>query len=96
MMASCNTLMQTLVDDDKRGRVMSFYVMSFMGLAPFGSLSFGSLAGVIGAPVTLLIGGILGLAGCGVFAWKFIPQEAQLYQRYMNRAVVSETEIIEE
>ena len=42
-MASTNTLLQTLVDDDKRGRVMSLYVMAFMGTAPFGSFMAGSL-----------------------------------------------------
>ncbi len=43
-MASSNTLLQTIVDDDKRGRIMSLYVMSFMGTAPFGSLLSGSIA----------------------------------------------------
>jgi MFS family permease len=57
-MASCNTILQTIVEDDKRGRVMSFYTMSFMGLAPFGSLWAGALANRIGAPSTLLISGV--------------------------------------
>jgi MFS family permease len=57
-MASCNTILQTIVEDDKRGRVMSFYTMSFMGLAPFGSLWAGALANRIGAPSTLLISGL--------------------------------------
>ncbi|MDP4276418.1 MAG: MFS transporter [Bacteroidota bacterium] len=63
MMASSNTVIQTIVDDDKRGRVMSFYAMSFMGVAPFGSLLAGSLSGVIGAKYTILIGGICCFAG---------------------------------
>ncbi|HET6347170.1 MAG TPA: MFS transporter, partial [Myxococcota bacterium] len=57
-MAASNTLLQTLVEDDKRGRVMSFYTMAFMGTAPFGSLLAGSLAAHIGAPYTLLLGGV--------------------------------------
>jgi MFS family permease len=57
-MAASNTLLQTLVDDDKRGRVMSFYTMAFMGTAPFGSLFAGGLAHRIGAPATLVLGGI--------------------------------------
>ena len=57
-MATSNTLIQTIVDEDKRGRVMSFYTMAFMGTAPFGSLLAGSLADRIGAPETLLFGGI--------------------------------------
>ena len=56
-MAASNTLLQTLVDDDKRGRVMSFYTMSIMGITPFGSLLAGGLASRIGAPHTLLFGG---------------------------------------
>jgi len=55
--ASANTILQTIVEDDKRGRVMSFYTMSFMGMAPFGSLWAGALADRIGAPNTLLICG---------------------------------------
>jgi MFS family permease len=57
-MAASNTLLQTLVDDDKRGRVMSFYTMSIMGVTPFGSLLAGGLAHRLGAPHTLLFGGI--------------------------------------
>jgi len=56
-MAASNTILQTIVDDDKRGRVMSFYVMALMGMAPFGSLFAGSLASHVGAPNTLIIGG---------------------------------------
>jgi len=66
-MASCNTYIQTIVDDDKRGRVMSFYTMSFMGTAPFGSLLAGGLASKIGAPSTLLISGISCIAGMLIF-----------------------------
>ncbi|HEX7364407.1 MAG TPA: MFS transporter [Dehalococcoidia bacterium] len=58
-MASSNTILQTIVDDDKRGRVMSFYAMAFVGIAPFGSLLGGALASRIGAPNTLLYGGIV-------------------------------------
>lgn len=57
-MASSNTLLQFIVDDSKRGRVMSFYTMAFMGMAPFGALCGGSLANHLGAPTTVLIGGI--------------------------------------
>jgi len=66
-MASCNTLVQTIVDDDKRGRVMSFYTMAFMGTAPFGSLLTGGLASRIGAPSTLLISGISCIVGMLIF-----------------------------
>ncbi len=69
-MASSNTLLQTIVDDDKRGRVMSFYTMAFMGTAPFGSILAGGLANIIGTPNTILIGGISCILGALVFARK--------------------------
>ena len=59
LMAASNTIMQTIVDEDKRGRVMSFYTMSFTGAMPFGSLIFGALANKIGAPKTVICGGLL-------------------------------------
>ena len=71
-MASINTLLQTLVEDDKRGRVMSLYTMSFIGMAPFGSLIAGSAATHIGAPNTLRISGLLCLIAAAVF-FKQIP-----------------------
>jgi MFS family permease len=56
-MASTNTILQTIVDDDKRGRVMSYYAMAFQGMAPFGSLWAGALTARIGAPTTIAISG---------------------------------------
>jgi MFS family permease len=67
-MAVSNTILQTIVDDDKRGRVMSFYSMAFMGMAPFGSLLAGISAERIGAPHTLFIGGIFCIVGAAWFA----------------------------
>lgn len=67
-MAASNTVLQTIVEEDKRGRVMSFYTMAFMGTAPFGSLLAGSVADRIGAPHTLLIGGIGCIIGALWFA----------------------------
>ncbi|MDX6693457.1 MAG: hypothetical protein QOF02_1060 [Blastocatellia bacterium] len=71
-MAASNTVLQTIVEEDKRGRVMSFYTMAFMGTAPFGSLLAGSAAERIGAPHTLLYGGIGCLLGALWFA-KSLP-----------------------
>lgn len=62
-MAASNTLIQTLVDDDKRGRIMSFYTMAFRGMVPFGSLLTGVLADKAGAPGALIIGGASCIAG---------------------------------
>jgi MFS family permease len=67
-MAASNTIIQTIVDDEKRGRVMSFYMMAFLGTAPFGSLIAGWMSSRIGAPHTLLTGGICCLAGAAWFA----------------------------
>jgi MFS family permease len=58
-MSASNTILQTIVDEGKRGRVMSFYTMSFIGVAPFGSLLVGFSAGTIGAPHTVMLGGLL-------------------------------------
>jgi MFS family permease len=55
-MASSNTIIQTIVDDEKRGRVMSFYMMAFLGTAPFGSLIAGSMSEQIGPARTLPVG----------------------------------------
>jgi MFS family permease len=67
-MTSGNIVVQTIVEEDKRGRVMSFYTMAFMGMAPFGSLLAGSLAHRIGAPNTLLLGGLACVAGAVIYA----------------------------
>jgi predicted MFS family arabinose efflux permease len=67
-MAASNTLLQTIVDEDKRGRVMSFYTMAFMGTAPFGSLLAGAVADRIGAPRTLMLGGLGCILGALWFA----------------------------
>jgi MFS family permease len=56
--ASCNTILQTITDDDMRGRVMSFYTMAIMGTAPFGSLLAGSMAHLFGTQYAILVGGI--------------------------------------
>jgi MFS family permease len=66
-MAASNILVQTLVAEDKRGRVMSFYTMAFLGMAPLGSLLTGVLAAWLGLPIAFLINGLLCLAGAALF-----------------------------
>jgi MFS family permease len=73
-MAASNTILQTLVDEDKRGRVMSFYTMAFFGTIPFGSLLAGTLADRIGAPDTILLGG----GACVVGALLFVRELPEL------------------
>jgi len=67
-MAPSNTILQTIVDDEKRGRVMSFYAMAFLGMVPFGSLLAGYLAARIGAPRTMMVNGAVCLIGSLWFA----------------------------
>jgi MFS family permease len=67
-MASSNTLIQSMVPDRLRGRVMAVYSMMFMGMAPFGALFAGALADRVGAPVTLTIGAVACLVGATIFA----------------------------
>ena len=71
-MACSNTLIQTMVPDVLRGRVMSVYSMMFMGMAPFGALLGGALADRLGAPWTVAIGGMACIAGAIVF-WLDLP-----------------------
>jgi len=67
-MASSNTIIQTVVSDAMRGRVMSFYSMSFMGMAPFGGLLAGALAHRIGAPRTVTLSGVACVLAAAWFA----------------------------
>jgi len=78
--ASCNTLLQTVSDDGKRGRVMSLYTMAFMGTAPIGSLLAGSLAKVVGVPYTFLIEGFCCIVG-GLIFFSRLPQISAAIRR---------------
>lgn len=77
--AICNTLVQSLVTDDKRARVMSYYATAFFGAAPFGSLMAGALAHRIGAPHTVMITGAFCLAGALWCMFELPNVEAVLY-----------------
>lgn len=70
LMACANTLIQLMVPDSLRGRVMATHVWVFMGMAPFGSLLAGSIAAHLGVAATILLGGLFCLAGAGVFAYR--------------------------
>ena len=73
---SANTLIQAMVPDKLRGRVMSLYSMMFLGMSPLGSLAAGKMAQHIGAPITVALGGIASLAGGVVFARKWPSMRA--------------------
>lgn len=79
MMASANTLLQTITEDDKRGRIMSFYVMSLLGVAPIGSLAAGLIATHVGAPTTVLMGGLACL-GASAYFFRQLP----LYRKWLR------------
>ena len=89
-MASSNIILQTIVDEDKRGRIMSFYTMAFMGMAPFGSLLAGSLASMVGAPQTLLLGGSCCIAGAFVFALKLPSLRKEIRPIYVEKGIIPE------
>jgi MFS family permease len=67
---SVNMILQTIVDDDKRGRVMSLYTAAFLGVAPFGSLAAGAIAGLFGVAATLTLSGTCCAAGALYLARK--------------------------
>jgi MFS family permease len=90
-MAASNTVLQTIVDDDKRGRVMSFYSMAFMGMAPIGSLIAGFAASHIGAPYTLVIGGILCIVGGVWFAFHLPSIRKEIRPIYIRLGILPET-----
>ena len=83
-MASSNTVLQTVVEEDKRGRVMSLYAMAIRGMAPFGSLLVGGAASMIGAPNTLMISGLLCLLGSAMFARKLPALREMVRPIYMR------------
>lgn len=88
--AASNTILQTIVDDDKRGRVMSFYAMSFLGMTPFGSLLGGGLASKIGAPMTIMIGGIACVLGAMLFARKLPALREMVRPIYVRLGIIPE------
>jgi MFS family permease len=85
LLAGCNTLLQTVVDDDKRGRVMSLYTMAFMGTVPLGSLLAGALASSLGAPMAAQASGAACIAGALLFAWR-LPRLRRQVQPIYERA----------
>jgi MFS family permease len=88
--ASSNTILQTITEDDKRGRVMSFYTMAIMGTAPFGSLLAGWLAKTIGTPFTILTGGVVSVAGAVLFLRK-LPELKQIVRPiYIKMGIIPE------
>ncbi len=81
-------ILQTIVADEKRGRVMSFFTVAFLGMSPLGSLAAGSLAHAIGAGYTLFIGGACCVAGAAVL-WRQLPRlRAHIREIYAHIGVI--------
>jgi hypothetical protein len=76
------------VEDDKRGRVMSFYIVAFVGMAPFGSLLAGALAHAIGAPYTVMLSGVCCVAGAAWFAAQLKTIRKLIRPIYMNLGII--------
>ena len=89
-MASCNTVLQTIVDDDKRGRVMSMYAMAYVGMAPFGSLLQGALASRIGVAWTLAIGGAVTICAVILFGMKLPVLREVIRPIYERLGIIEE------
>jgi MFS family permease len=89
-LASTNTVLQTIVDDDKRGRVMSFYSMAFMGMVPLGSLLAGTLAEFIGAPLTVILSGACCIVGALAFARRLPALRELIHPIYVQKGVILE------
>lgn len=89
-MAASNTILQTIADEDKRGRVMSLYTLAFLGIAPFGSLLAGGLANRIGAPLTMIIGGVCCLLAAPLFGRQLPALREQVRPIYRRLGIIPE------
>jgi MFS family permease len=83
-MAASNTVIQTLVHDEMRGRVMALFGVAFLGMTPFGSLLAGAVASRIGAPETVIGCGMVCLFGAAVFCRKLPALRRQLHSPTMR------------
>jgi len=92
-MASTNTILQTIVDDDMRGRVMAFYAMAFLGTAPLGSLFAGFVADHIGPMKTIMAGGIACVIGGAIFGWRLRELRPHVRPIYIERGILAAAEI---
>ncbi len=90
--AGCNTILQSIVEDDRRGRVMSWYTLFFIGSLPLGHLAAGWTADLIGAPQALLAGGIACTLAGAAFASGLSSFREQLRPVYLQRGIIPAAE----
>ncbi|MEH2168705.1 MAG: MFS transporter [Nostoc sp.] len=91
--AASNTFLQTIVEDDKRGRLMSLYTMSFLGMIPVGNLLGGFLASHIGAPNTLMIDGIACILGSIIFSRQLPALRKIMRPIYEQKGIITTQEV---
>ncbi len=91
LLAASNTIIQTIVDPDKRGRVMSFLMIAILGTAPFGSLAVGALADRLGAPRTVILEGVCCLLIAAWFSRKLDEFHAAVRPIYARMGLLPET-----
>lgn len=87
-LTASNTIIQTLVPEDKRGRVMSYYTAAFVGMAPFGSLLAGGLAHWMGAPRTVMLTGSCCIAGAAWFVTRLKVIREHMRPIYVELGIV--------
>lgn len=90
--ASGNTILQSIVEEDKRGRVMSIYTTAIIGMSPIGNLFAGALASWIGAPSTLIVSGAACIIGSLLFALKLPHIRKKVRPIYVKMGIISELE----
>ena len=95
-MTASNTIVQTLVDENVRGRVMSYYTMAFVGMAPFGSLLAGALAHAIGAPRTVIVSGVACILGSIWFTTRLKSIRKEMRPIYERLGIVPQRIPVEE
>ena len=88
--ASCNTILQTILEENMRGRVMSFFAVAFVGAAPFGSFGAGIMADTIGPRNTLLIGAACCLVGAIMFARNLPDIREKVRPIYVKMGIIKE------
>src|SRR5579863_8280485 len=91
-----NTIVQTLVDENVRGRVMSYYTMAFVGMAPFGSLFAGALAHAIGAPRTVIVSGVACILGSIWFITRLDAIRKEMRPIYERLGIVPQRTTVQE
>jgi MFS family permease len=88
--AASNTILQTIVEEDKRGRLMGFYTLAFVGTAPLGSLLSGYLATRIGTTATILLCGLSCIGGSLVFAYMLPSLRKSVRPIYVRAGILKE------